>query len=100
MCASLSLCVCVCVCVCVGWGYLCGGQAVADGEAVDGDLNLALVDHVDDGLGCCVHGDDWHGEGDVTLNHLLSITLHLQVKGQLLGHIWKLHRRKNIWLAV
>lgn len=58
--------------------YLCGGEAVADGEAVDGDLDLSLVDHVDDGLCCRVHGDDGHGQGTVVVRHLLPITLHLQ----------------------
>lgn len=59
--------------------YLCGGQAVADGEAVDCDLDLALVDHVDDGFSCGVHGDDGHGQGSscVSSSFLVVVTLHL-----------------------
>lgn len=48
--------------------YLSGGQAVADGKSVDGDLDLALVDHVNDGLSGCVHRDDRHGEGTITVS--------------------------------
>lgn len=59
--------------------YLCGGQTVADGEAVDCDLDLALVDHVDDGFGCGVHGDDGHGQSSVCVSSslLVVVTLHL-----------------------
>lgn len=59
--------------------YLSGGQAVADRKAVDGDLDLALVDHVNDGLSSCVHRDDGHGEGNVIVSGLLTITFHLKV---------------------
>ncbi len=58
--------------------YLSGGQAVADRKAVDGDLDLALVDHVNDGLSGCVHRDDRHGEGTVIVSGLLTITFHLK----------------------
>lgn len=58
--------------------YLSGGQAVADGKAVDGDLDLALVDHVNDGLSSRVHRDNGHGEGTITVRHLLTITFHLK----------------------
>lgn len=59
--------------------YLCGGQTVADGEAIDCDLDLALVDHIDDSLGCGVHGDDRHGESSVCVSSslLVVVTFHL-----------------------
>jgi hypothetical protein len=62
-----------------GFAHLCGGQAIADGIAIDGDLDLALVDHVDDGLSGCVHGDDWHGQSSVGVRNrlLVDVTLHL-----------------------
>lgn len=60
--------------------YLSGSQAIADCETVDGDLDLALVDHVYDGLGGRVHRDDWHGEGSVIICGLLAVALHLGKK--------------------
>lgn len=61
--------------------YLSGRQAIADCETIDGDLDLALVDHVYNGLSSCVHWDDWHGEGSITICGLLTITLHLGGEG-------------------
>lgn len=40
--------------------YLRCGQPIAYSEAINSDLDLALVDHVNDGLSSRVHGDDWH----------------------------------------
>lgn len=47
--------------------YLSGSQSIADGETIDGDLDLPLVDHVYNGLGSSVHWDDRHGEGSITI---------------------------------
>lgn len=59
--------------------YLCCGKTIADGEAIDCDLDLALVDHVDDSLGCCVHGDDGHGQSSICISSsfLVVVTFHL-----------------------
>lgn len=59
--------------------YLCGGQAIADCEAIDCDLDLTLVDHVDDGFSCSVHRNNGHGKGSirVTSRVLVVVTLHL-----------------------
>lgn len=64
--------------------YLCGGQAVADSEAIDRDLDLALIDHVDDCFSCSVHGDHRHRQCSVRVSiwFLVVVALHLdnQVK--------------------
>lgn len=64
--------------------YLCGGQAVADSEAIDRDLDLALIDHVDDCFSCSVHGDHRHRQCSICVSiwFLVVVALHLdnQVK--------------------
>lgn len=64
--------------------YLCGGQAVADSEAIDRDLDLALIDHVDYCFSCSVHGDYRHGQRSIRVSSwfLVVVAFHLdnQVK--------------------
>lgn len=59
--------------------YLCGGQAIADSETIDGDLDLALIDHVDDCFSCSVHGDYWHGKSSISISgrFLVVVAFHL-----------------------
>lgn len=59
--------------------YLCGGEAIADSEAIDCDLDLALIDHVDDCFSCCVHGNYGHGQSSICVpsRFLVVVTLHL-----------------------
>lgn len=59
--------------------YLSGCQAVADSEAVDCDLDLALIDHVDDCFSCSVHGDYRHGQGSICVStwFLVVVAFHL-----------------------
>lgn len=66
--------------VCLLKTYLSGGQAVADSEAVDCDLDLALIDHVDDCFSSSVHGDYRHGQRSIRVStwFLVVVALHLQ----------------------
>lgn len=59
--------------------YLSGSQAVADSEAVDCDLDLALIDHVDDSFSCGVHGDYRHGQRSIRVSiwFLVVVAFHL-----------------------
>lgn len=59
--------------------YLSGSQAVADSEAVDCDLDLALIDHVDDCFSCSVHGDYRHGQRSIRFSiwFLVVVAFHL-----------------------
>lgn len=59
--------------------YLSGSQAVADSEAIDCDLDLALIDHVDDSFSCSVHGDYRHGQRSIRVSiwFLVVVAFHL-----------------------
>lgn len=65
-----------------GRTYLCGGQAIADSEAIDCDLDLALVDHVDDCFSCSVHGDYRHGQSSICVpgSFLVVVAFHLVIE--------------------
>lgn len=59
--------------------YLCSGQAIADSEAVDCYLDLALVDHIDDCFSCSIHGDNGHRQSSICVpgSLLVVVAFHL-----------------------